>query len=162
MLFYPLNFVIWCHNWLVFGSPLVENIFFSFFFSDHRESKESTIHSNLCYPRTVYSHFWGILSLPFTWLIWDIYVPLAFGRVGKLNFRLQEIALLVQKVTKYNQLSITSRGLSGLWINCATLKGNLLYDMFTKFSVELSLLPCHVVSPFWPSSKYSTEDLPPT
>lgn len=146
----------------IFGSPIFENIFFSFFLREHRESRESTVHSNLCYPRTVYSHILRILSLPFMWLIWDIYVPLTFGRVGKLNFRMQEIALLVQKVTKYNQLSITSRGLSGLWINCATLKENLLYDTFTKSSVELSLLPCHVVSCFWPSSTFSTEYFPPT
>lgn len=163
MLSYPLNFVIWCHNWLGFGSPIFENIF-SFFLSlsVNTGNAEFTVHSNICYPRTVYSHFLQILSLPFMWLIWDIYVSLTFGWVGKLNFRMQEIALLVQKVTKYNQLSITSRGLSGLWISCATLKGNLLYDTFTKSSMELSLLRYHAVSCFWPSSKCSTEYFPPT
>lgn len=139
VLFYPLNFVIWCHNWLAFGTPIFEKIIFSFFLWEHRESKESTVHSNIFYPRTVHSHFLHILSLPFMWLIQDIYVSLTFSTVGKLNFRMQEIALLVQKVTKYNQLSVTSRGLSGLQISCATLKGNLLYDIFTKSSAELSL-----------------------
>lgn len=101
------------------------------------------LHTSLCNPRIVYSHFQQILSFPFVWLVWDIYVPLTSGRVGKLNFRMQEIALLVQKVTKYNQLSVTSRGLSGLWISCASRKGNLLHDTVTKSSTELSLLSHH-------------------
>lgn len=136
VLFYPLNLAIWCHNWLVFGTSIFGKIFFSFFLWEHRESKEFTVHSNIFCPRTGYSHFWQILSLPFMWLIWNIYVSLTFSIVQKLNFRMQEIALLVQKVTKYHQLSITSRGLSGLWISCAALKGN---PLFSKTSAELSL-----------------------
>lgn len=160
MLFYPLNFVILCHNWLVFESPFFETL--SLFLCEQRESRESSDHSDLYYSMTRYSHFLQILSLLFTWLIWDIYEPLIFSKVRKLNFRSQERALLVQKVTKYNQLSITSRGLSGLWINCVTLTGNLLCDTFPKSSIEVSLLSCHVVLCFWSSSKFGTEYFPPT
>jgi len=87
-----------------------------------------------------------MLSLPFMRLIGDIYVPPVFSRVRKLNFWMQEIALPVQKVTKCNQLSVTSWGLSGLRISCAAMKGNLLYDTVINEAQSSALFmgaPCH-------------------
>lgn len=115
-----------------FGQPSFLKYILSFFLCEHRESRVLITAHSVCYPWIVYSHFEQKLSLPFMWLIGDIYVLPVFSRVRKLNFWMQEIALPVQKVTKCNQLSVTSRGLSGLRISCATMKGNLLYNTVTN------------------------------